>query len=93
VVGLRSLYYPWASEKLKFDLCGCLREERVERNPVLCGLLNRDVESLSGFEPRVKNLVSLVFDYFTSSLAHLLYLLFVPPCSILARSTCIPILC
>jgi hypothetical protein len=70
-----------------------LREERVERNPVLCGLLNGDVESLSGFEPRVKNFVSLVFDYFPSSFTHLLYLFFVLSCSILARSTCILILC
>jgi hypothetical protein len=48
-----------ALKELKFDLCGCLREERVERNPVLCGLLNGDVESLSGFEPRVKILCPL----------------------------------
>jgi hypothetical protein len=46
VTALRSLYFPIvASEELKLDLCGCLREERVERDPVLSGLLNEDVES------------------------------------------------
>jgi hypothetical protein len=28
------------SEELKLNLCGDLREVRVERNPILCGFLN-----------------------------------------------------
>jgi hypothetical protein len=54
------LYYPFVTViSSRFDLCDHLSEERVERDPTLCALLNEDV----GFfvNPNLKiNFVSLV---------------------------------
>jgi hypothetical protein len=44
VVSLKKFLLPLCdSEQLKVGLCDHLREERVERDPALCELLNEDV--------------------------------------------------
>jgi hypothetical protein len=46
--------------QLKVSLCDHLREERVERDPTLCELLNKDVEFFVNLNLRIKSRVSLV---------------------------------
>jgi hypothetical protein len=54
----------------KFDLCDHLREERVERDPTLCELLNEDIGFFVNLNLKIKSLVScaLVFTFSTVDL-------------------------
>jgi hypothetical protein len=49
----------------RFDLCDHLSEERVERDPTLCELLNEDVVFFVNLNLRIKSRVScaLVFTF------------------------------
>jgi hypothetical protein len=48
------------SKYLKVDLCDHLREERIERDPTLCELLNEDVGFFVNPNLGIKSHVSLV---------------------------------
>jgi hypothetical protein len=51
------------SEQLMVGLCDHLREERVERDPALCELLNEDVGFIVNLNIRIKSRVSCVFAF------------------------------
>jgi hypothetical protein len=61
------------SEQLNVSLCDHLSEERVERDPALCEVLNEDVRFFMNPNIGIKSRVSLVLLY---SLALLLLVIF-----------------
>jgi hypothetical protein len=63
------LYFPSCdSEQLKVGLCDDLSEERVEKDPALCELLNEDVGFFVNLNLRIKIPWLMCFSYLHSLL-------------------------
>jgi hypothetical protein len=58
------------SEKLKVSLCDHLREERVERDPAICELLNEDVGFFVNLNVGINLCVSCVIHFRCCYLLH-----------------------
>jgi hypothetical protein len=69
------IIYLYDSEQLKVGLCDHLSEERVERDPALCELLNEDIKFFMKLNLRIKPHVSLMLLYSFALLLLFIFLL------------------